>query len=132
MGKKEDELMARLLMIMLLKDYVNYLSEIKEKDFNEKFQKQLEKDSELSNKDFSIKYKPLWLKMKSDTEFDKYFKERPLTTCDCGSANVSCIGLGEYDKEFDIQAYKWKCFSCNEEFEVSVNEKGETYKNGKK
>lgn len=125
----KNKIQAKLLMIVMLTEYVDYLSEIKEKDFGGKLQKQLEKDSELSTNDWLKKYKPLWLKMKSDGGFDKYMKEKPLVTCECGSANVSCIGLGSFDKEFDIQMYKWKCFSCGEEFETSVNEKGETYKN---
>lgn len=121
--EEKEEIQARLLMVLLLIEYVNYLSEIKGKDFSEKLQKQLEKDRELSTKKFSLKYKPLWLKMESDKEFDKYMEEKPLVTCECGSANVSCIGLGKFDKEFDIQMYKWKCFSCGNIFEVSTNER---------
>ncbi len=48
----ENEIQARLLMVLMLIEYVDYLSEMKGKDFSEKLQKQLEKDSELSNKEF--------------------------------------------------------------------------------
>ena len=116
----------------MLKEYVSYLSEIKGKDFNEKLQKQLEKDCELSTEELSKKYKPLWLKMKSDADFDKYFKEKPLEECGCGSANVKCIGLGSFDKEFDTQMYKWHCYTCEEDFESSINEEGESYGKGDK
>ena len=133
MEKQEtkEKVEARLLFVMMLKEYVNYLSEIKGKDFNEKLQTQLEKDCELSTEELAKKYKPLWLKMKSDTDFDKYCKEKPLEECECGSANVKCIGLGSFDKEFDTQMYKWKCFTCGNFFESSINQKGESYENAK-
>ncbi len=131
--KKEDKekIQARLLMTMFFYEYVDYLYRIKGKDFSEKLQKQLEKDSEISTKEWMKKYKPLWLKIKSDVEYDKYFKEKPVVECECGSSNVSCIGLGSFDEEFEIQMYQWHCYTCEENFESSINEKGESYENAK-
>ena len=123
---------ARLLMTMFFYEYIDYIYVTKGKDFSEKLQNRLEKDSELSTKEWMTKYKRLWLKIKSDTDFDKYLEEKPLETCECGSADVKCIGLGGFDKEIDIQMYKWHCFTCNKDFESSINEKGENYEHGKK
>jgi len=124
---KKEKLKGKLLMIMFFYEYADYLEKTKEKDFNEKLQKQLEKDKELSAEKWIEKYKPLWLKIKDDEEFNKYLEERPLIECGCGSANVKCMRLGNFNKYFDIKMYKFKCFSCGKSFESYINEKGEVY-----
>lgn len=127
----DKKLQARMLAVLLMKEYADYLYRTKGKDFDEKLQKQLEKDSELPTKDWLKKYRPWLLKIKNDTEFDKYCEEKPMVECECGSANVSCIGLGEVDKELDVQMFKWKCYTCGKEFEISINEEGKSYDNSK-
>lgn len=125
MGK--EKIKCKVLMMIFLFEYADYLEIIKGKDFSKKLQKQLEKDKELSAEKWIKKYKPLWLKISNDREFNKYLEEKPLVECDCGSANVKCVGLGNFDKEIGIQMFKWHCCTCDKDFEVSINEKGEAY-----
>jgi len=117
-----EKTQSKILMIMILFEYVEFIAETKGKDYGEKLKEQLERDSELSTEDWNKKYKPLWLKMKSDKEFDKYLEEKPNVVCECGSADVSYIGDGEFDKEFEIPMYKWHCHTCDEDFEISIKE----------
>jgi len=126
---KNKNKQVKILMILMLWEYCNYLNEIKEKNFHRNLIKQLEKDKNLSVTKWIKKYKPFWIKINKDEKFNKYLEEKPLIECDfCGSANVKCMGLGGFDKEFEIQMFKWECFTCRKKFEMSVNEKGEIYK----
>ena len=117
---------AKILMIMMIYEYVDYLLTTKEKDYFAKVKKQLSKDKELSDEEFVKKYKPLWKKLVEDKDFDKYIEEKPVMICsECGSANCECLGKASYSKKYECQFYWWKCHSCGDKWEASYKEEKE-------
>jgi hypothetical protein len=123
MKKNIKAIEKKILIILLLNEYCDYLIFEKNKDYSLKLEKQIKKDRNLSSGQFVKKYKPLIKKIDKDKDFDKWCKEKPVINCtECGSANCECLGKSSYSKKYGCTFYWWKCHDCGDKWEVSYKD----------